>query len=319
MIGNSQKAKIGVLICTLNRPIMLRNCVTSLLSQKVPDDYVLEICIIENDSESNSLPIVEELRSISKVEIIYENEPTRGIPFARNKSLDIALERNHCLSIMVDDDEVVLEDFISYHIKTLETFNADISYGRIEQEYESPLPEWFPNGPATSPPAGTRLERASTGNVCFKRRVISPDKGNLRFNTVFCYGYEDLDFFTRAVQQGFSIVSAPDAVIVEKIPSSRTHPSRLLSVVQASATAHVQAGILNNGYLYAATKFLTKGLRRVITGATIAVALHPWRESQNSKMVNRYYKSRLRLSRGIGNIRGVFSLAHGYYNTIDGH
>ncbi len=312
-----QTQRIGIMICTARRPQMLENCLRSLISQKHQPNWQVEICVVENDEAPLSRDMVESIAPDSPFPIHYVQESQRGIPFARNRTLLEALDRQYDWIALIDDDEIALEGWLQAHMASVSLYEADVSYGALTQNYEKQPPDWwYPDIPVTYP-AGYILPRASTGNVLFSSRLISRPS-NLRFNPAFLYGYEDLDFFENAVATGFKIVWTPDAIIEEEIPANRVEPARLLGRSQSSSAAHVQVSVLRKGYWRSAVKFALKGVRRLI-GGTIgsAIFLLP-AKCGNEKAIYRYYKSRMRLARGLGNLQGVLQRPHHYYQVIDG-
>ncbi|WP_161599824.1 glycosyltransferase family 2 protein [Roseibium sediminis] len=310
--------RFGIMVCTAQRPLMLRSCLESLITQDTSDEWQIEICVVENDTQPLSRGTIDELNQTSPFPIRYEMEPRRGIPFARNKTLDMAKAQNYDWILLIDDDEVARKDWLAKHVQTAQSFNADISYGQIKRTYEQPLPIWAPQETPLDKNAGVQLSRASTNNVLFKSALLHPP-ANLRFNNALTYGYEDLDFFENAAQLGFKIVWAPDAIVEEYVPASRVASKRIIDFAKSCAAAHVQVGILRKGYWKVFPKFFFKGLRRVLSATVLAAVAYVPALFGSATFVNLYYRSRMRLARGIGNLLGLFGRPPSYYSTIDGH
>jgi len=305
------------MVCTAQRPKMLRNCLISLMAQEVSDDWSVEICVVENDSIPASKQTVDELNSSSPFKIHYAQEPKRGIPYARNKTLAMALGNAYDWILLIDDDEIARKNWLSNHLKTAITFGADVSYGLIEQVYEKPLPTWASHETPSDKEEGALLTRASTNNVLFRTALLRPP-ACLKFNTALTYGYEDLDFFETAAEYGFKIVWAPNAIVQEYVPKSRVTPERILAFAKSSAAAHVQVGIMRKGYWQVFPKFLFKGLRRVSGAAILAAATYPAAKLGSEPFEILHFRGRLRLARGLGNLLGIFGRPPSYYSTIDG-
>ncbi len=313
-----EAAFVGILVCTARRPEMLRACLIALSRQSLAAGITAEICVIENDAEPLSGQVVEDVRAVSPLAIHYVQEPRRGIPFARNRSLAEALSRGYDWIALIDDDEIAEPDWLMQHLATARKHAAEVTYGWVRKNFEAEPPAWWPPEVMRPDPEGTVLPRASTNNVAFSARLIRPDGSNLSYNPVFLNGYEDLDFFERAHAKGHRIVWAPGAVVTEDVPASRVAPDRLIALVRASAEAHVQADILKMGYAKAALKYLLKGLRRLVGGAILLALAVLQQRLGIARSENRYYKARLRLARASGNLQGVFGHRPDYYGTIDG-
>lgn len=312
-----QMKRIGIMICTARRPKMLENCLLSLIAQEQRPGWQVEICVVENDAHPHSQEQVETIAANSPVPIHYVQEPRRGIPFARNRTLQEALQRTYDWIALIDDDEIALGGWLQAHMDAVGRFDADVSYGAVAKKFEKQPPDWwYPEVPSPNP-AGHELSRASTNNVLFSARLISPP-ADLRFNPAFLYGYEDLDFFENAVSQGFKIVWTPNAIVEEDVPASRVEPARLLGWSRSSSAAHVQVAVLRKGYWRSAAKFTVKGIRRLIGGAIGSALFLVPAGFGGQKAVYRYYKSRMRLARGLGNLQGVLQRPHRYYQVIDG-
>ncbi|MTH97012.1 glycosyltransferase family 2 protein [Roseibium sp. RKSG952] len=309
---------VGVLVCTADRPQMLVDCLRSLISQDLPVGWRLEIAVVENDATPKSKDAVAELASGTTVPIHYVQEPRRGIPFARNKALEQALAYGFDIVTLIDDDEQAQPGWLVAHIDTLLRDGISVSYGAVTKTYECERPRWFPPDTPSDMVAGMELPRASTNNVAFLSDLIRPPH-NLKFNPVFLHGYEDLDFFENAHAKGFRIVWNPQAVVDEYVPRNRLTAERMLAFTRASATAHVQVGILRQGYARTFVKFGLKGLRRLISSILLLSVVAPLYLAGVTGLERHYYKNRMRLTRAIGNLRGIFLRSASYYNQIDGH
>lgn len=293
------------------------NCLQSLARQQTNPEWLLEICVVENDSIPRSKTVVEDAANAFSLPIRYYLEPQRGIPFARNRTLKEALNHHYDWIALIDDDEVAKDNWLIAHMNSLQTHNASVSYGAVTKHYEESPPSWWYSDVPNPNPAGHILSRASTNNVVFTADLIRAP-ASLQFNPIFLYGYEDLDFFENAHAKGFKIVWTPDAVVAEEVAASRVQPARLLDWARSSAAAHVQVSILRKGYVRSALKFSFKSLRRIISGG-VGTALFFLPATLGNGLANTlYYRCRMRLSRGIGNLQGVFRAQHKYYDAIDG-
>ena len=99
--------RILIAVCTCQRDAQLAVCLDSIVRQAIPLDWIVELLVVENDASGNALSIVNEARKKAPFEILYEQETLQGIPFARNRVLEIARLRGCDWVIFIDDDEVI--------------------------------------------------------------------------------------------------------------------------------------------------------------------------------------------------------------------
>ncbi|MFD1697119.1 glycosyltransferase family 2 protein [Roseibium aestuarii] len=314
---NDRPLKIGILVCTAGRPQMLLRCLASLAAQQVPDHVSLEVHVVENDKVPHSREAVKAFAASAPVTVHYAQEPRRGIPFARNRTLTEATGRGYDWIALIDDDEEAHPDWIARHLASLARHGGRISRGPVVPHYEQQPPEWWPGYVPETQPEGTVLTRSNTGNVVFDASLLE-EPTSLRFNEVFLYGYEDLDFFERAHGLGYKIIWTPSAVVEEDVPASRVQPQRIYAWARSSAAAHVQVGILRKGYGRSFLKFSIKGLRRILAGSIGVVLFGALMWTGLPKTRRLYHRSRLKIARGTGNWLGLRSAQNGYYDVIDG-
>ena len=310
--------RIGIIVCTCQRPGMLKLCLDGLMQSAQEPDWHLRVCVVDNDTDASSRHIISQIQSNSQVPIDFVHEPQRGIPFARNRGLRHALGCRWDWVALIDDDEVPRQDWLQQHMAAVSSFNAQVSYGAILKKYEVDPPSWWPKDAPSTAPAGTLVRRASTANVLFSSDLIAKDKGALYFDHDLANGYEDLDFFERAVSLGYKMVWAPDAVVTETVPASRIQPDRLVAMVKSQANAHARVGVKRMGLLRAFFKFGSKGLRRIVGGSILSSLFYILRKAGFSSAEHHYFRARLRLARGLGNFTGLAARSGGYYDTIDG-
>lgn len=313
------KQKIGVMICTAQRPRMVSECVRSILAQKVGEEQSVEICVVENDSRQLSRETIENLNAEGGFPVLYFQEPVRGIPNARNKTLEVAVERGYDWIALIDDDEVADSHWLGELLRVAHVHSADVVSGPVRRRYEAPPPKWWKHLNPAAETEGAELSEAPTNNTLLSRKLFAEDGLNLRFHDALTFGFEDIDYFQRAHDLGCRIVWAPMAGVEEEIPASRMEPERLIQRVMTSAAAHSYATKLRRGTGSAVMKFGGKAIRRIIGGALICLFTGVARIAGAGSFDGAYYKGRVRLARGLGNLRGLFQMLPSYYDTVDGN
>ena len=314
-----RQQKIGVMICTAQRPRMVAECVRSILAQKLREDQSVEICVVENDSEQRSRETIEGLNAEGGFPVLYFQEPVRGIPKARNKTLEVAAERGYDWIALIDDDEVADPHWLGELLRVAQVHSAEVVSGPVRRRYEAPPPKWWKQLKPAAETEGAVLTEAPTNNTLLSGRLIAKDGCNLRFHEALTFGFEDIDFFQRAHDLGCRIVWAPMAGVEEEIPASRMEPDRLIQRVMTSAAAHSYATKLRRGTGPAVMKFAGKAIRRIIGGALVCLLVGAPRIIGARLADSTYYKGRVRLARGLGNLRGLFHVLPSYYHTVDGN
>ena len=311
--------RIGIMVCTAQRPRMLQDCVESLLAQQSIEEWLVEVCVVENDATPTSRGVVESMPASSPVKVRYYQEPRRGIPFARNKTLEVGLANGYDWIVLIDDDERADPTWLATLMRTATEHGADVVSGPVRRTYEAPPPKWWKLLKPIVGPDGMPLREAPTNNTLLSARLIRPDGAALRFAEALTFGYEDIDFFSRAHKLGYRIVWSPNAFVEETIPASRVQPERMIARVQSTAAAQVLAAKIRRGAIRTFSTFAFKGIRRLIGGALACALFLPGKLLGSEKATNSYYRGRLRLARGLGIFRGLFMILPNYYSTVDGN
>ncbi len=298
---------------------MLEACLRTLATQELLEFDRAEICVIDNCEKRSAQAVVEKLADLGGWPIHYFREVRKGIPYARNHSIDVALDRSYSWIALIDDDEKASEGWLAALLQVARNEAADVVSGPVIRSYAAAPPSWWKTLKPINGSTGAVLTEAPTNNTLFARKLIDPHQCGLRFENALTFGFEDIDFFQRAHALGCKIVWAPDAIVEEEIPRSRVSPERLLQRAMSSAAAHAFATSIRNGRQRSFLKFLPRASRRIVGGVGLSVAAWPFHAIGLSRGTHFHYKGRLRLARGIGNVRGLFKRPPDYYGTIDGH
>lgn len=166
----TESIDISVTVCTYNRADMLRETLTSLITQHTGGDFTYEIVIVDNASTDHTPDVVQELAASSPVRVRYLKETRQGRVYARNRG--IAEAEGEWLAFF-DDDQVADYDWLAELI-TLAKKGARVVGGavllRLPEECKRDLP-W----------ACQRLLGASVGwpDVRPYTRQEGPGAGNL--------------------------------------------------------------------------------------------------------------------------------------------
>ncbi len=193
----------------------------SLMEMKVPDAHDVLITVIDNDAEKSALPVVNRF-SQSAFPVLYECEAKRGIPFARNRAIDKALEFDADCLVFIDDDEKVDKDWLvkltgQYYQEKARAVVSGVVAPLLPAFMDESIEQFFLRPKRLT---GERLKHCATNNVLIPAYVYK--ELGIRFDESFpLAGGEDTLFFAEAVLRGVEIVVCAEAVVYEEIPSTR--------------------------------------------------------------------------------------------------
>jgi succinoglycan biosynthesis protein ExoM len=207
-------SRVAVGICTANRPDLLRQCLTSLASQVIPEGVDLTLIVSDNEPEPNNKEAVEEFAAVSPFPVEYVHEPRRGISRARNALLDACKDRFDWIAF-TDDDCLPTPAWVAEMLAAAKRHGADVVRGRHVWVPPETGAFWYMPQDAPRYAEGQRLEHAGGGNVLFAGWLTRQ-----RFDEALAHG-EDTDFFHRAALQGARIVYSAEPVIYETVPPHR--------------------------------------------------------------------------------------------------
>lgn len=207
---------IDVCIATFRRPHKLRELLESLYRQDLTG-ISMRLVIVDNDQQQSARSVVEDFRTASGLDILYDVEPQQNISLARNR----ALSHLHAeYFAFVDDDETVCEAWLRHLLNGLHRYQADIVFGPVISILPTNAPAWAKeNFKRELHSSGMEIKTGGAGNVLMKRSILI----NMpHFNPSFgLTGGEDTDFFYRMHLAGRHLVWCDDAWAVEPVAPER--------------------------------------------------------------------------------------------------
>lgn len=219
---------ICVCVCTYQRPKMLADLLDGLIEQKTHGQFSYSVIIVDNDPLQSAKEVVHNYISDRNILIEYHHKATKGLTYARNKSLQCATGN---YIAFIDDDEKPVPDWLYHLYKTLKDYKADAAFGSVLPTFEVPPPEWILNQKffywrdvrkGTGVDVGTAV---TTNNALVRRDLIV--KYNLEFDHDFAFaGGEDQAFFFELMdhKKDAKYISCEKAVVHELITSNRCDP-----------------------------------------------------------------------------------------------
>lgn len=215
--------KVAVCIITFKRANGLRRLLEGIGALTFRDERP-DICavVVDNDEAGSGRETCDAIRPKLDCELKYYIEPRRGIPFARNTAVARAGDDADCIAF-IDDDEVPDPRWLDELLHVMKEYQADVVAGPVLTHFVREPPEWVIRGKFYIRPrreTGQVLDRAFTGNILFRREVLTGMEA-LFDERMALTGGSDSHFLQRVHRAGFKIVWADDALATEWVPPSR--------------------------------------------------------------------------------------------------
>lgn len=120
---------------------MFKALLKELAKQKIPSGTEVTFIFVENDADVNIAKTVNEFkdalvaRGVADPRICIEPEPKLGVPFVRNRMLEIALHFDLDFLAVLDDDEYPAdENWLCEIFKGIHTRHLDVASGLLRVE-----------------------------------------------------------------------------------------------------------------------------------------------------------------------------------------
>lgn len=199
---------------------MLAQCLDSLVPAIAAAGTETFVLVVENSDRPDSRSVIEGFAD--RLDIAHLMEPEPGIPFARNRGIEAALQRGFDWLVFIDDDEFVEADWLAVLAAAPARFDAEVFSGPRLRILPPGTPAWFPRDLGeTRAPTGTPRTTAYTANTMAAARLFRADGLALRFDPRCRTGGEDNDLFRRFTRAGGKIVWIDEAILSEEVPAAR--------------------------------------------------------------------------------------------------
>jgi succinoglycan biosynthesis protein ExoM len=232
--------RVAICIASCQRPRWLAASLQSLSQLLLHEGSTeLKVIIVDNDPNGSAREPVAAARPEFPWPLSYDIEPQRGISFARNRAVRLALAWEADWIAFLDDDETASPQWLRELLAIQQRYAADVVSGSVVPSYEPGVAEWVVNGRFFERPrhaSGTLLECAITANCLISARLLADSAEP--FHPAFALGGGgDTHFFRQAHAKGASIVWADAAIVYERIPASRTTVRWLLQRAYRGGTS----------------------------------------------------------------------------------
>lgn len=209
---------VVIAVLTYKRPEDIGVALPRLLEQAASATMDCSVLVIDNDPSGSARSMVE---SFNATNLFYANETHPGIAAARNRALTESADRD--LLVFIDDDEVPVENWLNLLLAQYATTRPAAVAGPVISEYEQEPSAWIAAGEffkRRRMPSGTPLTVAATNNLLLDLRQVRAL--GLEFDERFGLSGGSDTLFTRLLlQRGGAMVWCDEAVVIDRVPSSR--------------------------------------------------------------------------------------------------
>lgn len=306
--------KISICICTCNRPVLLRRTLEALsrISLNEYDRKSFEVVVVDNCASGTARSVCEAASGALPMDLYFTEQSERGISFARNKAVEVALSRGADFVAFIDDDDWPEPDWLIPLIETQRSTNADLVFGFWQVDTDHGLPDWLKSIPAFRQPVYEAkgfvgLPRwGSTCNVLMGRDILERiGSQSPPFLPKFAFvGGEDKDFFIRAVGHGASFACTRESIIHKYSDSQRLTVRGLLKRAFRIGCSTMNL-LKEHGSASEVRKKRKKSLKK-LAKSTCALPVAVFRK-------DRLMKHLWRISRTLGVLYGDFGNRFRYY------
>ena len=226
---------VSVIIGMYKGEKYINECIDSVLNQ----DYSnLELILVDDGSPDNCGEIADKYKlKDDRVIVIHQNNS--GVSVARNNGLDRAKGEYICI---VDQDDVLSRDYISYFYGLIKKYNADIALTPTADKFFETIKEDFRTDKVTIW-SGEQTAEA----MLYHKIIIAPwnkmiskkllDNNDVRFNSDF-FGGEGFAFSVQAYQYAERIAVGQKKVYHYRVGDPESGASKFrISSVESSLNA----------------------------------------------------------------------------------
>jgi succinoglycan biosynthesis protein ExoM len=248
--------EVVVAMLTYRRPDDLAEAVPRILAHT--DAAGARLLVVDNDPDGSAREAVAAFGD----RVGYVNETRPGIAAARNRALDEAPP--DALLVFIDDDERPTEGWLELLLDTYREHRSAAVVGPVVSEYDVEPDAWVAAGrffDRRRLPTGTPVDVAATNNLLLDLAQIH--RHGLRFDEAFgASGGSDTLFTRRLTRAGGRMIWCDQAVVIDKVPASRTTRDWVLRRAFRSG----------NSWTRTSLELAAPGLRRTaVRGQTFAV------------------------------------------------
>ena len=230
----------------------------------------VRIVVVENEIGGDAKRVLEGGTG-GRFPVEYAVEPTHGIPFARNRAVEVAGDFDFIA--FLDDDEWAEPQWLEELLDAQAKSGAQVVFGPVLPEFEAHPPKWLVRSRYFDPLSFEALQEvgfAYTSNVLVSRDAFDSDRP---FSEKFAViGGSDTHFFMRVWLGGGRIVWAPAARVHEAIPRQRMRLGWIARREYRRGTTLSLCLLELEPFRHRKVKRVVHGIGRIAFGAVLALA-----------------------------------------------
>lgn len=312
--------RICVVICTRQRPVMLRRCLESVCAQAIPEGVAAEIAVIENNAAPDMAGLVAEMAAATGWRIAHVLETELGLPFARTRGGVHAAEAGFDWALYIDDDEEARPGWLAAFVAAARAREAEAHYGPVVPVYPEGTPAWMTDGgSAGKRPDGAALKKAEGHNTLVAARVFAADGMALRFDPELRFtGGADTEFFGRLHDRGGRLRWAAEAVVDESVPATRMTLGWQLKRAFRVAISLAEVQARRKGRASASVKALARGVGRLCWALTLGPLRTLAALPDPERRARRAFETAKLAASALGSFAWFFGVRPQPYRAMDG-
>ena len=299
---------VAVLVLTFRRATELKRCLDSL-GEQLAVDATWEVVVIDNDDVPSAALVVGDASRRFPVPVRYVHHSVPGLSSARNRALDESVGFD--VVEFIDDDEVADVHWLRQLLEALDKTNAAVAQGHVSSVLEDGGPLWASESGVFDRVMHAPLQRiptAASNNVAIRVAALDGARFADRFNFT---GGEDTEFFLRLKKAGRVLVSAPEAIVTEVVPTSRqTYPWLFRRAYRTAAGWTVIDREANPRLVRIPIRLASAARDISIALVLLAAATRPSRRTHVLPFAVR------QAAKGLGTLAGLFGAVHREYRRV---
>lgn len=302
---------VAICAITFHRPRGLDRLLHGIAALEVPDDVDLRVVIVDNDPEASATTTLDAHAATFPWSLVTGVQPERGIPAARNLSVQLAGDVDFVA--FIDDDEVPSPGWLGALLDAQRRSGAAAVMGPVEPAFEEEPPRWVVEGDFFARDHhvdGEEMAFGTTSNALVARAVLSDDGAPFDVRMTLTGG-SDSHLFQRVRLAGHRIVWAEAAAVTELNPPSRVSVRWLcLRQYRRGITRSTNLRLLEDSRRRRAKRF-AYGASEVVVGLAVAVTA-----VRGGKVA--LVRGLRRTGYGAGMVAGLFGVQYQEYATVHG-
>lgn len=249
IMKNKKEPLISIIVPFYNGENYLKQCVDSILNQ----DYKnLEIIFINDGSKDNTMNLLNEYRNKdSRIKVICQENA--GVSAARNTALNNIHGEYVCL---IDQDDCISKNYISYFYSLIEENNADISLSPKPNKFKDEI--YFENVDLSNDIVEIWDGKKAVTQMLYYNLVIAPwnkmissdliNKNNIKFDSTF-FGGEGFSFSIDCFKVANRVAVGQKKVYNYRVDNPNSGMTKFsMKIIDSSfrAQKHIKENLKNN-------------------------------------------------------------------------